>query len=267
MKGISILGCGWLGLPLAVSLIKKGYLVKGSTTASEKLALLKDKQILPFAITLNTSGISGNAAAFLDNSELLIINIPPGMRNNSEEKFSEKIAMLLPHIEKSGIKKVIFVSSTSVYGKASGVITEATTPQPITSSAKELLTAEELLHISTTQFATTVIRFGGLIGKDRHPVKFLAGRKNVVNPEGNINFIHQDDCIGLIETIIAKDFFGKTINGVYPHHPKRAAYYTEKSRQLSLESPQFDTTSPSETRKIFSLYVEKELGYTFKAPI
>jgi len=267
MKGISILGCGWLGLPLAVSLIKKGHLVKGSTTASEKLALLKDKQILPFVITLNTTGISGNVAAFLDNSNLLIINIPPGMHNNSEEKFSKKIAMLLPHIERSRIKKVIFVSSTSVYGKASGVITEAITPQPTTPSAKELIVAEELLRNSKARFTTTVIRFGGLIGEDRHPVKFLSGKKNLANPKGNINFIHQDDCIGLIESVIAKNYFGKTLNGVYPHHPERAAYYTEKAKQLSLEPPQFDTTSPSETRKIFSLYAEKELDYEFRVSV
>src|SRR5690606_39022244 len=120
----------------------------------------------------------------------------PGMRNNSEEKFSEKIAKLLPYIENSSIQKVIFVSSTSVYGEESGMITEATIPQPTTPSAKELIAAEALLRNAKAQFATTVIRFGGLIGEDRHPVKFLSGKKNLANPKGNINFIHQDDCIG-----------------------------------------------------------------------
>jgi len=265
--GISILGCGWMGLPLAVSLIKKGYYVKGSTTTSEKMALLKDKQILPFVITVNTTVISGNMSEFLDGSELLIINIPPGMRNNSEEKFSKKIAKLLPYIENSSIQKVILVSSTTVYGMASGIITEATTPQPITSSAKELIAAEDLLRGSTTRFATTVIRFGGLVGKDRHPVKFLSGKKNLANPKGNINFIHQDDCIGLIKAVINKNYFGKTINGVYPHHPERATYYTEMAKQFSIEPPQFDATSPSETRKILSLYVESELGYRLKKSV
>jgi len=40
MQKVSILGCGWLGKPLAVFLISKGYLVKGSTTSDEKLKLL-----------------------------------------------------------------------------------------------------------------------------------------------------------------------------------------------------------------------------------
>ena len=34
---ISILGCGWLGLPLAKSLLAKGYKIKGSTTSESKL--------------------------------------------------------------------------------------------------------------------------------------------------------------------------------------------------------------------------------------
>ncbi|WP_258929290.1 hypothetical protein [Flavobacterium davisii] len=41
---ISLLGCGWLGLPLAESLIKKGYEIKGSTTNLDKIPLLKQKE-------------------------------------------------------------------------------------------------------------------------------------------------------------------------------------------------------------------------------
>ena len=38
---ISIMGCGWLGLPLAAQLVKAGYNVKGSTTTPEKLEVLQ----------------------------------------------------------------------------------------------------------------------------------------------------------------------------------------------------------------------------------
>ena len=34
---ISILGCGWLGLPLAKELLDRSFEVKGSTTSSNKL--------------------------------------------------------------------------------------------------------------------------------------------------------------------------------------------------------------------------------------
>ena len=37
---ISIVGLGWLGLPLAVQLQKRGYAINGSTTTLDKLEVL-----------------------------------------------------------------------------------------------------------------------------------------------------------------------------------------------------------------------------------
>ncbi|WP_321539617.1 NAD(P)-binding domain-containing protein [Flavobacterium piscinae] len=48
MKQISILGCGWLGMPLAKHLLQKGYSIKGSTTTETKLELLQNEGITPF---------------------------------------------------------------------------------------------------------------------------------------------------------------------------------------------------------------------------
>ena len=42
---ITILGCGWLGLPLAKALVKAGYQVKGSTTREENLETLRNLQL------------------------------------------------------------------------------------------------------------------------------------------------------------------------------------------------------------------------------
>ncbi len=52
---VSILGCGWLGLPLAKALIKKGFIVKGSTTAEEHLEQLRTEGIEPI---FSTSALS-----------------------------------------------------------------------------------------------------------------------------------------------------------------------------------------------------------------
>jgi len=53
IETISILGCGWLGLPLGEYLKQKSYKIKGSTISIEKLGLLKKKGIEPFLINLN----------------------------------------------------------------------------------------------------------------------------------------------------------------------------------------------------------------------
>ena len=196
MIKISILGCGWLGLPLAKDLIEKGFSVKGSTTSVEKISVLEDSKIEPFLITLSPTLSNEEEKTiedFLDESEILIINIPPKLRKNNQEDFVGKIRTLIPFIEKSTVENLIFVSSTSVYGdreESAFRLTEETKPQPDSEGGKQLLQTEHLLQ-SNPFFKTTVVRFGGLIGQDRHPIRFLSGRENIENPEAPINLIHQ----------------------------------------------------------------------------
>lgn len=273
-KQISILGCGWLGLPLAESLIKKGFSINGSTTTLEKISILKDSEIQPFLVTLNAvEGLNDDNKInlFLENSEILIIDIPPKLRGNSSENFTAKIQNLIPFIEKSSVEKVVFISSTSVYAdmpldSARGdksYITENTTTNPDTESGKQLLKAENLLQCNKN-FKTTIIRFGGLIGENRHPIHFLAGRKNLENPQAPINLIHQTDCIGIIETIINQDFFGEIYNAVAPFHPTRKSYYLQKATELKLHLPEFDEDKPSNGKTVLSSKIEIDLNYKFQ---
>ncbi len=263
MKNTSILGCGWLGFPLAKSLLAKGFSVKGSTTSLEKLSVLQNAGIDAFQIALSENEISGGIGSFLSNSEILIIDIPPKLRGNASENFVAKIKTLLPFIEKSAIQKVIFVSSTSVYADENSIITEESIPQPDTESGKQLLAAEQILQ-SNSNFKTTIVRFGGLIGEDRHPIKFLAGRQDLENPNGPINLIHQLDCIGIIDRIIELDCFGETFNAVTPFHPTRKDYYTQKAAALELSLPEFDESKPSIGKTILSNKVITVLGYEFQ---
>ena len=215
MTQISILGCGWLGLPLAKTLIKNNFLVKGLTTSVSKLSVLENAGITPYLLALtpdsnfqsNTNNLfreeekTENLAAFLENSKILIIAIPPKLRGSEKDNFVLKIKNIITAIEKSTIENVIFVSSTSVYGENNLLVTEETALNPDTESGKQLMETEQLLQ-SNTNFKTAILRFGGLIGEDRHPVRFLAGRTHIENPNAPINLIHQEDCIGIIMAII-----------------------------------------------------------------
>ncbi|MDN3678331.1 NAD(P)H-binding protein [Flavobacterium paronense] len=262
MKQISVLGCGWLGLLLAKSLLKNGFPIKGSTTSLEKISVLEGNGIQAFQIELSEDEIKGEIDFFLSNSEILIIDIPPKLRSVSSENFVKKIQNLIPFIEKAKIEKVIFISSTSVYSDNNSVVTEATKPNPETESGKQLLASENLLQ-SNPNFKTTVIRFGGLIGEDRHPIHFLAGRKNIENPEAPINLIHQSDCIGIIQTIIEQNCFGETFNAVTPLHPSRKKYYTQKALEFNLPLPEFVNAKISIGKTILSDKVENVLKYKF----
>lgn len=262
---ISILGCGWLGLPLAKALLSKGFYVKGSTTSAEKLALLEDSGIEPFLITLSANKTTGSMTDFMANSKILIIDVPPKLRGPETENFVAKIRNLVPYIEKSSVEKVLFISSTSVYDDEAIFVTEETIPKPETESGKQLLQTEQLLQ-NNSHFETTILRFGGLIGEDRHPVHFLAGRENLDYPDAPINLIHQDDCVGIILKIIETDSWNETFNAAAPFHPSRAVYYTQKAKALNLVLPKFNLESNSGGKIIFSALIEKVLKYTFAKP-
>ncbi|KAF2334737.1 Rossmann-fold NAD(P)-binding domain-containing protein [Flavobacterium ginsenosidimutans] len=273
MKQISILGCGWLGLPLAKALIEKGNSVNGSTTSENKLSILKNLGINPFLVLLSevegrleSESVSENINTFLAESEILIIDIPPKLRAadpNSEKKiFVEKIQTLIPFIEKSTIKKVLFVSSTSVYSDDNSLINEETIPNPETESGKQLVLAENLLK-ENQNFETTILRFGGLIGEDRHPVKFLAGKENLENPDAPINLIHQKDCISIIEEIIIQSKWNEIFNAVAPFHPTREEYYTNKAIEMNLEKPKFSFEKSNIKKVVSSERIENYLNYKF----
>ena len=67
MTQISILGCGWLGLPLAKSLLQNGFSIKGSTTSLKKIFPLQSAGITPFLVRLEEHQISESIADFLAN--------------------------------------------------------------------------------------------------------------------------------------------------------------------------------------------------------
>jgi nucleoside-diphosphate-sugar epimerase len=274
---ISILGCGWLGLPLAKKLIENGFSIKGSTTSEEKLTVLEENKIQSYLIALHEDKIIGNITDFLTESEILIIDIPPKLRGAQSENFVSKIKKLIVEIEKFEIKKVLFISSTSVYGDTFPIVelNEDAIPNPDSEGGKQLIEVEQLLQ-SNPNFKTTVIRFGGLIGKDRHPIQFLAGRENVENPEAPINFIHQEDCIGIIEKLINKGLrqaqsdnwdWNETFNAVAPEHPTRADYYHKKALEMNLKVPTFVKDSKSKGKIISSKKLQKILNYTFQKQI
>lgn len=268
-RKISILGIGWLGFPLAKKLIEIGYDVKGSTTSESKLEVLKTNNIQPYQIELSEKEIKGNIEAFLNDSEFLIMDIPPKLRSNPKENFVEKIKLLITEIENSTVKKVLFVSSTSVYADTFPIATidENSIPNPDSESGKQLLQTEKLL-LSNNNFQTTILRFGGLIGEDRHPIKFLAGKTNVDNPDAPINLIHQEDCIGIISKILNQVQNDNNIfNAVTAHHPTRKEYYQKKAKNSILPLPIFAENKESKGKIISSTKIETVLNYRFKKEI
>ncbi|RZS99073.1 NAD(P)-binding domain-containing protein [Aquimarina brevivitae] len=264
-KTISILGIGWLGFPLALDLIAKGYQVKGSTTSLMKIRKLKQKGIQPYHIIVKENGIAGEIKEFLEESEVLIINIPPGLRGNPDINFVAKIKNLIAPINKSTVKQLLFVSSTSVFEDLEDfpIINDTTTPLASKNAGKQLIQAESLLT-DTKSFQTTILRFGGLFGPNRHPATMLSGKTDLKNPKAPVNLIHQQDCIGVINAILNKDIWGETFNAAYPDHPEKETYYTKICEQMGLPIPQYDYETVSKGKIISAALLMEALEFEFK---
>ena len=87
------MGCGWLGLSLAKAFIEGGYLVRGTTTSEYKLGMLQKEGITPFLISLSEEKIVGDISGFLADAEVLVINIPPKLRDGNIENYVKKNAV------------------------------------------------------------------------------------------------------------------------------------------------------------------------------
>lgn len=263
---IAVFGCGWLGLPLAKSLVKQGFAINGSTTSKEKMGLLEENEISPFLIDLTDINFVNDVQNLLQNATILIVNIPPRMKIGDPSSYFKKMEVLHHCTKQSSVSKVIFVSSTSVYGNFNGVVTEQTVPEPVSEGAKQLLDTEQLF-LSDTSLQASIIRFGGLIGSDRHPVNHLAKKEEVTNGNHPVNLIHRSDCIGIIQLIIAKEYWGEIFNAVYPHHPSKALYYTAIAKEKGLKPPKFITNTTSKGKTIRATNLVEHKGYQFVAPI
>jgi nucleoside-diphosphate-sugar epimerase len=247
-KSISILGCGWLGFPLAKRFVEIGYDIKGSTTSSEKINQLRDIGVDPFVV--NISNKENKITEFL-SSEILIVSITS--KNIQDYKH------LLKQVKSSLIKKVIFISSTSVYVSNNDIVTE---DSPITDS--KLVEIENLFR--SNEFKSTIIRFSGLVGYSRSPGNFHKLDTPIKNPEGFINLIHRDDCIHIIEIIIRKNIWGKIYNACSDYHPKRREFYTKKRNDLGNKESTFLENESLEYKIVDSSRLKQDLEFKFKHP-
>ncbi|MEX0928730.1 MAG: SDR family oxidoreductase [Balneolales bacterium] len=259
----SILGCGWLGFPLAERLVQEGWMVQGSTTTKDKAALLETAGITPFLISL-TPELSGDDIRDFLRSEVLIINIPPGRRKENVREFHvAQIRNLIAHIERSPVQFVVYVSSTSVYPDTDGVVVEEDAGHPKRPSGRALLEVEQLL-MTHAHFESTVLRFGGLYGPGRPLGRFLAGKKNLDNGEARVNLIHQEDCINIILEIISQNIRGEIFNACADQHPRRREMYPAAAARLGLQPPHFTEDGGKAGKTVNSDKLKDKLGYRFK---
>tara|TARA_Y100001970_G_scaffold287748_1_gene413164 strand:- start:127 stop:960 length:834 start_codon:yes stop_codon:yes gene_type:complete len=257
-KTIGLLGCGWLGYHLALSLKTEGFLINGSTTQESKVSTLSEASINPFVIHFgqNESGLK----EFLE-VDILILALPPSMKGQGEI-YLDVLKKLGGMISSLGQLRVLFVSSTGVYGNDQGAVDEFTPPRPTSKRGENLLAAEE--EVKSWGREATILRFAGLVGGTRHPVFSLNKRRGKKLGKGPMNLIHRDDCIGIIKTLINLETWGELYNGVSPFHPPKEQYYNSVCDFFNLPYIQFVESEGG--KKVEGVNLQRKLNYKFIYP-
>jgi nucleoside-diphosphate-sugar epimerase len=260
---LAIVGCGWLGLPLALKALESGQKVKGSTTSYSKVEELEKHGIESYLLRLPDHG---PIPSTLMEADALIINIPPDRKSGSVIKeYGDAVALLIESARRVDmIKQVTFISSTSVYGRAEGLVDEKVIPMPESDSAKALVRAEKSIIESGLNYY--ILRFGGLAGPGRHPGRFLAGRKNVPAGNHSVNFLHLDDAVDSILHLMHRSTKSAVYNVASPRHPTKRTFYCQMAKEIKMEPPQFIESDDSTGREISSAVFINETGYRFHHP-
>ncbi len=261
-KRIGILGCGWLGTPLAKSLLEKSYEVRGTTTRDEKRYSLEEQGIKAYRLYVSETGVEGPAASFLKGLDCLVVDFPPGLRKQPDRDFVSKIRHLEKAVRKAAVPRLLFVSSTSVFGSGQGKVTEDTLPIPDSDSGQQMLQAETLL-LSATERQTLALRLGGLLGPDRHPVRFLSGREIPNGGLWPVNLIRLGDAVAALNHLIAYPAASGVYHAVCPAYPSRRDYYDAEARALGIPPPVFrDSSEATSGKQVLSEKLQKE-GFRF----
>jgi len=251
IKTISILGSGWLGLPLAEHFVMTGNSVKASTTSESRISELTSVKAEPFIVDIER--LSSNIQTFLQ-ANVLIVNIP--------SKNIDGFSTLIKEIERSEVEKVLFISSTSVYENNNKTISESDGKE---STLSPLFTIENLFR-NSSKFNATIVRFGGLIGYSRNPGKFFINKRLVHDPDSNVNLIHRDDCIGIISQIVEQEVWGEVFNCCADTHPTKREFYTQAAESLGAPAPEFVNSGSNSFKIISNQKVKQILNYEFLHP-
>lgn len=263
---ISILGCGWLGFPLAERLLAHEHTVKGSTTTPKKVGLLKQSGIDACLLELPESLSEQKSESFWEG-DLLVLNIPPGRRNpDVEDYFPAIVKKVTEKAKEHSISWIIFASSTSVYPKFGGITTEddAKPGEASRRSGEALLKAEQIIRESGIDY--TILRFGGLYGYDRHPVKHLSGKKDLDEGLKPVNLVHQLDCVNIVTEVIDQKKRNETYNVVSDGHPPRKEFYKCVAKNFNLPPPTFKEDTNTNYRIVSNEKIKSDLFYEFFYP-
>lgn len=189
-----IVGCGDVGLRVA-RLMSPRWRVLALTSTAERAPLLRAAGAVPLLGNLDQPATLGRLAGLAD----AVLHLAPPARDGATD---ERTRHLLQALARTGrIRRLVYGSTTGVYGDAGGAHFDETRPtRPATDRARRRVDAEARVRWFGRLFGVraTVLRIPGIYAADReggHPRERLARRTPVLVDADDVytNHIHADD--------------------------------------------------------------------------
>lgn len=190
---VLIIGCGYVGLPLAKAWIEKGFRVYGTTRKVERVDRLRREGIEPIVLDLLKPPFR------LPQADWVYFLASGSHDETLPRGITHSIAALL----KSPPSRFIYTSSTGVYGDyGSGWVDESSPRRAGHPAGLRLIETEDILFtaIEEEQFPGVVVRLSGIYGPNRIPGRDQVLKRGALrgDPESYLNLIHLDDLVPLL---------------------------------------------------------------------
>ena len=179
----------------------------------------------------------------LDNYDNIIINYPP------QKELLSFLKEIFRNI--STQKKVIFLSSTSVYGP--GESDEDAKLNGMPRSGRYLIDCETFLRDKNV----TIIRPGGLVDHKRNPANFFKGN-SIPAINHRTNYVHTEDVARFVLEVLDKE--NDNYNLIAP------IQYTKEDFYKALLGNDFQGSTSEKTGKIIKTKKENVLSFKFLYP-
>jgi nucleoside-diphosphate-sugar epimerase len=275
---VLIVGCGYVGLPLGVELVRLGHEVFGLRRSATAENELKAAGIRPLFGDVTRPG---TLAALPQNFDW-VVNCVSSTGSGAEDYrqvYLQGTCNLIEWLAPNPPKKFVYTSSTSVYGQTDGSqVKESSPTEPLVETAKILLETEKLLlaAVAERKFPAVILRVAGIYGPDRgHWFKqFL---KNEARMEGDgsrfLNMIYRDDLIGCVIAALKNGRPGEIYNAADDEPVSQLHFFQWLAQALDKPLPPSEPENPDAARKrgvtnkrVSNRKLKMELGYQFKYP-
>ena len=249
-----IIGCGYLGQRVAAEWIAQGHRVSALTRSEEHADRFRSQGIEPvIGDVTNCDSLSQLPEV---ETVLYSVGFDRGSGKSQREISVDGLENVLKQIA-SRFNRLIFISSTSVYGQSEAEWVDETSPtQPVRLNGKICLEAEGLVwkysaHQEPGSSSTTsVLRLAGIYGPGRllrRLDEVTSGKPMSGKPDAWLNLIHVDDAVRAILACEEQGQPGETYLVCDDKPITRREYYQSLAKLVSAEAPRFTQNDESQS--------------------